>query len=53
MRVRAAQNKICSETEVIFDTNFWGSVDVVTTALVSNVVEWSGVERSLVLCSVV
>ena len=35
MNVRAAQHKICSETEVIFNSDFWQSVDVVATALVS------------------
>ena len=37
MKVKAAQNKICSETEIIFNSDFWNSVDVVATALVSDI----------------
>jgi hypothetical protein len=34
MRVKAAQSKICAETEGVFNSAFWGSIDVVATALV-------------------
>jgi ubiquitin-activating enzyme E1 len=33
IRVRAAEYKLCTESEAIFDTAFWDQVDVVTTAL--------------------
>ena len=36
IKVTAAQYKICAETEVIFNSDFWNSVDVVATALVSS-----------------
>ena len=35
MRVKAVQNKVCTETETVFDSEFWNSLDVVATALVS------------------
>jgi hypothetical protein len=35
MRVKAAQNKVCTETEAVFNSEFWTSLDVVATALVS------------------
>ena len=35
MRVKAAQNKVCTETEAVFNSEFWTSQDVVATALVS------------------
>ena len=31
--VKPVVNKLCEETEVIFDRGFWGKVDVVATAL--------------------
>jgi ubiquitin-activating enzyme E1 len=33
MRVKAAEYKLCPESEAIFDSTFWNDVDVVTTAL--------------------